>query len=216
VNIVYLSTEESNNKPIFVACVLSKMAEIGLRTRMLVKDVMSSPVITVGANETIEKVAQFMDAQRLGSIIVTDKDGRPIGIITERDLVTRVLSKNKLPSKLLAKNVMSSPLITIDPDESLSNTARQMSKLNIRRLGVVYKGNLVGVISAKDVLAITPELIEIVQEKSRIDAGNVTDVLESPPMAGYCDRCGQWSSRMKEVEGEYLCDECNSEDEKDF
>lgn len=192
------------------------MAEIGLRTRMLVKDVMSSPVITVDANETVDKVAQFMDTQRLGSIIVTDKDGRPIGIITERDLVTRVLSKDKLASELLAKDVMSSPLITINPDESLSNTARQMSKMNIRRLGVVYKGNLVGVISAKDVLAITPELLETVQEKSRIEAGSVTDVIESPPMAGYCDRCGQWSSRMKEVEGEFLCDECNSENNKNF
>lgn len=192
------------------------MAEIGLRTRMLVKDVMSSPVITVDASESVDKVAQFMDAQRLGSIIVIDKDGRPIGIITERDLVTRVLSKNKLPSELLAKDVMSSPLITINPDESLSNTARQMSKLNIRRLGVVYKGDLVGVISAKDILAITPELIEMVQEKSRIEAGSVTDVIESPPMAGYCDRCGQWSSRLKEVEGEFLCDECNSENNKTF
>ena len=81
---------------------------------------------------------------------------------------------------------------------------------------MVYKGNLVGVISAKDVLAITPELIEMVQEKSRIEAGSVTDVIESPPMAGYCDRCGQWSSRLKEVEGEFLCDECNSENNETF
>ena len=192
------------------------MAEIGLRPRMLVKDVMSSPVITVDENEKVDKVARYMDVQRLGSIIVTDKDGRPIGIITERDLVTRVMAKNRLPSEILAKDIMTSPLITINPSETLSNTARQMSRLNIRRFGVVYKGNLVGVVSAKDILAITPELIEMIQEKARIEGGNMEDILESPPMAGYCDRCGQWSSRMKEVEGEYLCVDCHSENEKNY
>lgn len=191
------------------------MAEIGLRSRMLIKDVMSSPVITVGENEKVDKVAQFMEMQRLGSIIVTDKEGRPVGIITERDLVTRVLAKNKLPSVILAKDIMTSPLITTSPDESLSNTARQMSRLNVRRLGVVYKGNLVGVISAKDILAITPELIEMIQERARIEGGNAEELIESPPMAGYCDRCGQWSSRMKEVEGEYLCVDCHSENDED-
>ena len=192
------------------------MAEIGLRPRMLVKDVMSSPVITVDENEKVDKVARYMDVHRLGSIIVTDKDGRPIGIITERDLVTRVMAKNRLPSEILTKDIMTSPLITINPSETLSNTARQMSRLNIRRFGVVYKGNLVGVVSAKDILAITPELIEMIQEKARIEGGNMEDILESPPMAGYCDRCGQWSSRMKEVEGEYLCVDCHSENEKNY
>ena len=84
------------------------MAEIGLRSKMLVKDVMSSPVITVGENEKVDKTAQLMKLQKLGCIIVTDKDGRPIGIITERDLVNRVLAENKLPGKLVAKDVMTS------------------------------------------------------------------------------------------------------------
>jgi len=192
------------------------VAEFGLRTRMLVKDVMSSPVITVDEDETVDKVAQFMETHRLGCIIVTDEDGRPLGIITERDLVTRVLAKNKLSSKLIAKDVMTSPLITISPDETLSNTARHMSRLNVRRLGVVYKGNLVGVISSKDVLAITPELLETIQEQARIESGNLEETLESSPMAGYCDRCGQWSSRLKEVEGEFLCEDCRTDGGGEF
>lgn len=187
------------------------MAEIGLRTRMVVKDIMSSPVITVGQNETVDKVAQFMEVQRLGCIVVTDKDGRPIGIITERDLVTRVLAKNKLPSELVAKEVMTSPLVTISPDETLSNTARQMSRLNVRRLGVVYKGDLVGIISSKDVLAVTPELIETIQERVRIEGSNLEEMVERSPSAGYCERCGQWSSRLMELEGEFVCEDCRSE-----
>lgn len=187
------------------------MAEIGLRTKMLVRDVMSSPVITTTEGESVEKVAKLMKAQRLGSIIVTDKEDRPIGVITERDLVTRVLSENKLPSDLKAKEVMSSPLVTIKPDETLSNVARQMSRLNMRRFGVVYKGELVGVVSSKDVLAITPELLDTIQEKVRIESGEAAPE-ENSPMAGHCDRCGQWSSRLREIEGEFQCEDCRSQE----
>jgi signal-transduction protein with cAMP-binding, CBS, and nucleotidyltransferase domain len=135
------------------------MAEIGLRTKMLVKDVMSSPAATVPENTPIDKTAQLMSDGRLGAIIVTSKDGKALGIITESDLVKRVLAKNIRPNKLTAKEVMSTPLITVEPDEILTETARRMNKLNVRRMGVIYKGNLVGIISSKDILAITPELL---------------------------------------------------------
>lgn len=188
------------------------MAEMGLRTRMLVKDVMSSPVITVDEDATVAKAAQLMAKGHIGCIIVASKEEKPLGIITETDFVTRVLAKNIQPSKLTAKEVMTSPLITVDPDETLSETARRMSQLNIRRLGVMYKGKLVGIISSKDILAITPELIEIIQEKARIERGTaVEESSESAPLAGYCEHCGGWSDDLTEVEGNFLCEECRIE-----
>ena len=187
------------------------LADMGIRERMLVRDVMSSPVITVNEDETVEKVAQLMDKYRLGCIIVTSKDGKPVGIITERDLVVRVLAKNLLSSKLKAKDVMSSPLMTIGPDATISEAARMMSRLNIRRLGVVYRGELVGIISSKDILAVTPELIEIIQEKARIESQGSSEETETAPLAGYCDRCGAWSDNLREVEGQFLCEDCRIE-----
>ena len=185
------------------------MAEIGLRTRMLVKDIMTSPVVTVPEDAPVDKTAQLMSNDRLGCIIVTSKDGKALGIITESDLVRRVLAKNIRPSKLTAKEVMSTPLITVDPDEVLTETARRMSKLDVRRLGVMYKGNLVGIISSKDILAITPELLENMREKARIERETEDeDRLESTPLAGYCERCGSWSENRDEIEGTYLCEEC--------
>ena len=107
---------------------------------------------------------------------------------------------------------MTSPLITIDPDEPLSEAARRMSQLNLRRLGVMYKGNLVGLLSSKDVLNVTPELIEIIQEKARIARLSETEeVVESTPSTGYCDKCGEWSDNLAEIEGEFTCEECHSE-----
>jgi len=189
------------------------MAEIGLRPRMLVKDVMSNPVITVDENASINHVAELMDKHELGCIIVTGKDGKPIGIITERDLVTRILAKNIKPESVRAKDVMTSPLITIEPDETINEAARKMNRLNIRRLGVTYKGQLVGLISSKDILSVMPELLEIIQEKAIIEREHIAQSAteEGAALAGYCDRCGGWSDNLKERDGEFICEDCRAE-----
>jgi len=193
------------------------VAEMGIRARMLVKDVMTSPVVTIDEDDSVIKAAQLMDQHNVGCIIVTSKQGKPLGIITERDMITRVLAKNVQTGKLTAKEVMTSPLITVDPDETLSEAARRMSRLNIRRLGVMYKGNLVGIVSSKDILAVTPELIELIQERARIEREAMgREVPEYPPLAGYCDRCGRWSDALKEAEGNFLCEECQAELETEY
>jgi CBS domain-containing protein len=191
------------------------MADIGIRPKMLVKDIMTSPVVTIDENDTIYKAAQLMDKHDVGCIIVTSKEGNPIGILTERDLVARVLTKNTLPSRVKAGKVMTTPLITINPDETLQEAARKMSKLNIRRLGVVYKGHLEGIISSKDILAVTPELLEMIQERANIEKEPVAEE-EARPLAGYCDHCGQWSDALKEVEGMLLCEECQTEMKSEY
>jgi CBS domain-containing protein len=189
------------------------MSEIGLRPKMLVKDVMSSPAVTVDEDAPANRVAELMDKHDLGCIIVTTKQEKPVGIITERDLVLRVLTKNVKPDTLKAGEVMTTPLITIEPDATITETARRMSRLNIRRLGVVYKGQLVGIISSKDVLGVMPELLEIIQERAIIEGENMAqEEREEPaPLAGYCDHCGTWSDSLTEVNGEYLCEDCKGE-----
>jgi len=189
------------------------MSEIGIRPRMLVKDVMTSPVITIGETGNAQKAAQLMDKNDVGGVIVTSKEGKPVGIITERDMITRVLTKNTLPSSVNVKKVMTSPLLTIDPDETLTEAARKMSRLNVRRLGVIHKGNLVGLVSSKDILAVTPELLEIIQEEAKIDKEPAPgeEAPEPRPLAGYCDHCGRWSDSLKEIEGQLLCEECQTE-----
>ena len=194
------------------------MSELGLRPRMLVKDVMTSPVITINEDGIVNELAKLMDKNDVGCIIVTDKTGKPVGIITERDLITRVLAKNLLANRVKAKKVMTSPLLTIDPDEPLAEAARKMSRLNVRRLGVIYKGNLVGLVSSKDILAVTPELLETIQEQARINKEPMPEeeAPEPRPLAGYCDHCGRWSDSLKETEGQLLCEECQDELEGEY
>jgi len=190
------------------------MSDIGLRSsRLLVKDVMSSPVVTTDEEASANRVAELMDKQELGCIIVTSKNGKPLGIITERDLVGRVLAKNIKPDAVKAKEVMTAPLITIEPNETISEAARRMSRLNIRRLGVVYKGQLIGILSSKDILSVMPELIDTIQERALIEGENRAQEAteESAPLAGYCDRCGIWSDDLKEANGDFLCEDCRVE-----
>jgi signal-transduction protein with cAMP-binding, CBS, and nucleotidyltransferase domain len=195
------------------------MSEIGMRTRMLVKDVMASPVITVEETAPANKVAELMGDNKVGSVIVVDKTGNAIGIVTERDLVVRVLAKNVAPASAKAKDFMTTPLVTVDPEKTVSDAARMMKKKDIRRLGVLYKGKLVGIVSSKDILDVVPELLEIMQERTRIEgAAGAEDAeeKEESPLSGYCDRCGLYSENLLEVNGKFLCEDCRIEveDEK--
>ena len=188
---------------------------------MLVKDVMSSPVVTTDEEAPSNKIAKLMSENKFGCVIVTNKDGKPLGIITERDLVLRVLAENLQPESVKAKDVMTSPLATIEPEATISEAARRMSRMDIRRLGVIYKGDLIGLVSSKDILGVMPELIEIIQERSKIDsAGRAEEESgsEETPLSGYCDRCGTYSEGLKEENGQYMCEDCfvevESESEK--
>jgi CBS domain-containing protein len=189
------------------------MAELGMRERMLVKDIMTSPVITVSDKTLVDEIAQLMDRYNVSGIVVAIDDDNPLGIITERDLVTRVLAKNIQPSKSTSKEVMSSPLVTIGPEESLTEAARKMNKLKVKRLGVLYKEKLVGIVSAGDVLAVTPDLLEIIQEKAQINEANHMneDLPKDLPTEGYCEDCNAWSEDLKEIDGNLLCEECRIE-----
>ncbi len=189
------------------------MAEIGLRPKLLVKDVMSSPTVTVDENATVNKVAQLMAKHEYGCIVVTTKDDKPLGIITERDLVVRVLAKNLKPDSVKTRKVMTSPLITIEPDATMSDAAKRMSRLDIRRLAVIYKGKLVGVVTGKDILNVMPELLETMQEKAMIEGENIKEeaTRESASLTGYCDHCGLYSDNLTQTNGEYLCEDCKVE-----
>ena len=192
------------------------MSEIGLRTRMLVKDVMSSPVVTTDEEAPSNKIAKLLEQNKFGCVIVANKEGKPLGIITERDLVTRVLTKNLKPEKVMAKDVMTAPLATIEPEATISDAARRMSRLDVRRLGVIYRGDLVGLISSKDILGVMPELIEIIQERSRIESSESSEEVaesEETPLSGYCDRCGAYSESLREMDGQFLCEDCRIEEE---
>jgi signal-transduction protein with cAMP-binding, CBS, and nucleotidyltransferase domain len=168
---------------------------------------MNSPVITAEPNESIQQISQKMAAAKAGSVVITENE-KPIGIVTDGDIVTKVVSKDLRPSSVKAIEVMSKPLYTIESEREIIEAARAMRKHGIKRLGVSYKNGIVGIISISDILAITPELFDIISEKAMIVTGQATK--EPTFLAGYCDSCNQWSDRLLEMDGRFLCGECTT------
>jgi CBS domain-containing protein len=178
-----------------------------VRTRILVREVMNSPVITASEEDNIKTISDKMTRSKAGSVVIT-KDELPIGIVTDGDIVTKVVAHDAVPSKMKASEVMSSPLHMIESEKEIIEAARIMRSFRIKRLGVSYKHNLVGIISISDILAITPELFDIISEKTRI----VTNAATREPsyLAGYCDQCNQWSDLLLEIDNKFVCEECRT------
>ena len=113
-----------------------------------VKDFMTTNVITIGVHETVLYAAKLMHQQDVGDLVVMEGNV-PKGIVTERDLVRRVMALKK-PLETKVSEIMSDPLITIEDKASIRDAARKMVKYKIRRLPVTEKNLLVGIIVASD------------------------------------------------------------------
>jgi CBS domain-containing protein len=125
------------------------------KKRRLVEDVMSKDVVTILPDASMAEAAKFMGAKRVGSLIV-EVGGMPEGIITERDLLSKVLAKGKDPEAVRVREVMSSPLITIEPKATIKEAAQtMMSKKG--RLAVFQGNTLVGIVTAADMVKSLPE-----------------------------------------------------------
>ncbi len=178
-----------------------------MTTRVMVKDVMNSPVITAAPNESVKELADKMSNAKVGSVIIMDND-KPVGIVSDWDIVSRATVKDDLPSKILAKDIMQ-PLRTIESEEGITQAARLLRKHGIKRLGVTYKNKLVGMISSSDVIAVTPELVDVVSEKASLLRGEIG---RSPTfISGYCDECNEWSDYLQYTDGKLICEECRGE-----
>ena len=123
---------------------------LGTRMSYYVKDYMEKEFPTLEVEATVVAAAKILDEKKKGYIIVLEK-GKPYGIVTEWDLVSKVLATEKDPKKLTLKEIASKPLITIDPDEDLLKASELMQKKDVKRLPVVKGGVIYGVITSTNI-----------------------------------------------------------------
>lgn len=173
---------------------------------------MSSPVISVDENEDIVQVANRMREQRVGAVIVINEHSLPVGIVTERDIVTRVVAEGVSPNTLIAGKIMTSPLKMVEPEMNLMDAMQMMDKENIRRLGVIYKNELVGVITDRNIIRYIPTIMEIMREQREILSANPA---RGASTVGYCDRCEIYSSNLRAIDGQFLCEDCRIDEGTD-
>lgn len=178
-------------------------------TKVTVHDAMTSSVITADPETTVADAAILMSRFQIGSLIVMSETG-PIGIITESDIIEKVVAKNSLASEINIGQIMTKNLILTDPGSELNQAARLMAKNNIRRLPVVNKGSLVGILTSTDVLMVSPELTELLVENARMEnQSDYTDSENSVP--GTCEICGNYVDYLDVFDGKFVCEECKED-----
>ena len=201
------------------------------RVKIKIAEVMTSQVIMLHLDQTVMEAAKLMRDKNVGSIILKPKKGqpRPIGIVTERDIVNRIVAKGKDPSKVQLKAIATKPVVTVPPEMDITEGMSKLARLNIRRLVVVDKEkNVLGICTYRDLLKVAPSLIEIALEHKKIgfkDTYKGEDELymsekdydadsESNPynltLGFYCSQCGDWSveSPGGYLDEEPVCEEC--------
>jgi CBS domain-containing protein len=117
---------------------------------MKVRDVASSAVVAVGPAQSLREATQLMAKHRVGSAVVQDAE-QLIGILTERDVLNAVAS-GEVPDQVTVQDIMTADVVTVGPDWDLVEAAGEMARRRIRHLVVYEGGQLLGVLSVRDVL----------------------------------------------------------------
>jgi CBS domain-containing protein len=134
---------------------------------MKVKDLMVENVVTIGAKVHVRAAAKLMNHHEIGCLVVVE-DRKPIGIVTERDMLKRVLSTTRDPRALKVGDIMSKPVIVMEHEMNIGDAVKLMFDHGIKKLPVVKRGHLVGIVSLTDVIS-SPEMTKWLEKLSLED-----------------------------------------------
>ena len=129
------------------------------------RDIMVSPVITTKKNAKISEAASTMCANNLGSLVVVNNNEKPVGMVTERDMLRKIIMTSKNPKQTDVSQIMSSPLVTGDPDMDVEHAAKFMLQKDVKRLPIVEEGKMIGIVTFTDIIRAQPQIV-IALEKS--------------------------------------------------
>lgn len=133
---------------------------------MLVRDVMSKDVKVVSPDSSVKEVVANMNKFNIGSILVLEDD-RPVGVISERDVLKRVVEPCLAPEALTARQIMTSPVITIGEMASIEEAAKLMARKKVRKIPVMNKQKLVGIVTFTDIVTKVLTMLSVLEELVR-------------------------------------------------
>ncbi|MEO8092337.1 MAG: CBS domain-containing protein [bacterium] len=132
---------------------------------MLLREIMTAGVVTAGLDTDLLGVARLMRDHRVGSVVVCDPEGEPVGMVTDRDLTVRVLAEERPQGEPIREHA-SRPLVTGEPEMDLEEAAALMVTHSVRRLPVVEAGTLVGIVTLDDI-AVRSGNLEVAQRMTQ-------------------------------------------------
>jgi len=172
----------------------------------IVKEAMKTNLVLIKAAANVLEAAKLMKKRKIGNVIVVENN-QPIGILTESDILKKVVAEGKNVKDVIIKDIMSTPVIVIDPYVTLDKAMKTMTKCNIRRLPVVENDELIGVITEKDIFRLSPILHEISREWYDITVRDES-FFKKQVFSGKCEDCGILSANLKNIDGRLLCEDC--------
>jgi CBS domain-containing protein len=134
---------------------------------ILVRDIMAKNVKTVRTDDSAHDAVVKMNKFDVGSVIVTNNN-RAVGIITSKNILNRIVESRLDASTVRAKDIMSSPLITIEPDAPIEDAAKLMAQKRIKKVAVMDKDKIIGIVSTSDIVKANPTQLGILRELLKI------------------------------------------------
>lgn len=185
--------------------------------RILVSDVMTREPVTINSNASLLDCAKKMARSRVGSLLIVDKK-KLAGFITQRDILWAFIKKPKADlSKIMALDISPKKIVTIKQNANLKEAISKMNKTKFDRLPVVNGNELIGIVTAKDILNFHPEVYPELEEVSKIKEEEeklkrikkLTDSDSAIVVDGICEECGQRDSLYR-VNGMLVCESCRN------
>jgi CBS domain-containing protein len=166
-----------------------------------VGQIVKRKTVLVRPEDTIHKVARILARNKVGSAVVVDENEEIVGIITDRDILDKVVAKGKDPKKVLVKDVMTKKPVTIEDDYTIQDAIDKMMDKGIRRLLVTRVGKPIGFVTAADLLAAL----------NNMNSEEEEEVEEETEVYGICEICGQYGPLYKVYIGgqeKWVCESC--------
>jgi CBS domain-containing protein len=186
-----------------------------METDIPLRDIMVREVVTGDKDLSVREAAKLMKKYDVDSIVVLNND-EPVGIVTQGDIISELVSKDITPSTVKLEDVMTSPLITASPNNRLSDIVKRMAAGKIRKLPIIDDGKLVGIVADVDILSVSSQMNSILAELIEMNVEREIMGAESEGEGvgqGICEKCGSFAHYLVMKDGLMMCETCKEEAE---
>ena len=176
---------------------------------IFVSDIMTRDPITISPDTDLLECAKKMVSKNVGSLLIVAKK-HLVGIITDQDILWALTKKSQKDLKeIKAIDISPKKIATIKPTASVKEALSKMKKLKFERLPVIHDGNLVGMLTAKDILNFKPEYFPELEEYAEIreQSMKLKRIKSKEPIEGICEECGT-SDLLYRLNGMLICENC--------
>ncbi len=180
--------------------------------RIAVGDIMTRNFTSVGPKATLYECAKAIVKNKVNTLPIVN-DGKLIGILAEKDILWALTKKPSIKlKKVRAIEIAQKKIAVIKPSADIIQALNKMKTVNFKTLPVIAHGEIIGIVTIKDILRVEPELYQEIGELAKIkeEERKLKDANVEWPLEGFCDNCGAFNELLK-VEGKLLCYDCREE-----